>query len=102
MADLAPDRPLERPEQSRRQPLRLQFELDTDLRASWYRLEREDGIDAYAASKRPADDEAREQVQKSGQVQLATLADHELGGVADACSKRVNNRWTGMIGRDQQ
>jgi hypothetical protein len=49
-----PARPLERPEPSRWQPLRLQFEFDTDLRASWYRLEREDGIDTYAASKHAA------------------------------------------------
>jgi hypothetical protein len=32
---------------------------------------------------RPPDDDAREEVQDGGQIQLAALADLELGGVAD-------------------
>jgi hypothetical protein len=32
---------------------------------------------------RPGDEESREEIENDGQIQLAALADHELGGVAD-------------------
>src|SRR4029450_7156678 len=53
MADLAPDRPLERQQQPWRQALRVQLELDTDLRADRDRFEREDGIDTNTAAENP-------------------------------------------------
>ena len=43
---------------------------------------------SLTGADRPADDEPRVQIEDRGEVQLAALADHELGGVADPAPVR--------------